>query len=311
VKSISENTWSGKSPYNRYFDFIAEKADRYSILLKCIEKLNLNPTIISVAGNRHIFIFPQGKKSLRASGGVFPFRNMSPYLLCAHYDRVEGSLGANDNSIAVFHLLNTASILTKSGIGQWIILFTDKEELNSDEGLEMQGSFTLAVKLKDWGLEKARIYNFDACGCGSVLILSTTTDDILKDNETPNIKNIKMKIRFLRDHALETANFLRFEKVLLAPTPFSDDAGFLRAGFAAQTVTILPVKEAVLYEALLRSRSDFTNIIISGKVKEPVEKRNLPETWRSLNSSLDKPARLTPEYFEQTVNFIVGLCKKS
>jgi hypothetical protein len=109
---------------------------------------------------------------------------------------------------------------------------------------------------------------------------------------------------------LETANLLRLDKVLLAPTPFSDDAGFLRAGFAAQTVTILPGEEAALYEDLLRSRSDFASLIISGKVKEPQEKRNLPETWRSLNSSLDKVTRLTPEYFAQTVNFIVELCKK-
>jgi hypothetical protein len=223
---------------------------------------------------------------------------------------VEGSQGANDNSIAVFHLLNAAAILAKRGIDQWIILFTDKEELNSDEGLEMQGSFTLAEKLKTWGLEKARIYNFDACGCGSVFILSATTDHILKDNEKPNIKNIRTKIRLLRDHALETANLLRLDKVLLAPTPFSDDAGFLRAGFAAQTVTILPVEEAASYESLLRSRSDFADIIISGKAKEPQEKRNLPETWRSLNSSLDKVTRLTPQYFEKTVNFIVELCKK-
>jgi hypothetical protein len=30
----------------------------------------------------------------------------------------------------------------------------------------------------------------------------------------------------------------------LPPTPFSDDAGFLRAGLAAQTITVLPAKEA-------------------------------------------------------------------
>ena len=310
MRLTAENAWSAKSPYEGYFDFIAEKADRYSILLECIEKLKFNPTVISVAGNSHIFIFPPGKKSLRSSGGVFPFRGMSPYLLCAHYDRVEGSQGANDNSIAVFHLLKAAAILAKLKIDQWIVVFTDKEELLCGQGLEMQGSFTLAEKLKTWGLEKARIYNFDACGCGSAFVLSTTTDHILKNNEKPNIKNIRTKIKNLRDHALETANLLRLKKILMAPTPFSDDVGFLRAGFAAQTVTMLPLEEANHYEALLRTRGDFADVIISGKVKEPKEKLNLPETWRSLNSSLDKSSRLTPQYFEQIVDFIVELCKK-
>ena len=309
MKTNADN-WSKGSPYDSYFKFIDENADRYTILLDCIDKLGLNSSVISIAGNRHIFIFPPGQKSLRDSRGVFPFSGMNPYLLSAHYDRAQGSQGANDNSIAVFLLLNAAIKFIRQRINHWIIVFTDKEELSSDESLEMQGSFTMAKKLKDWGLEKAQIYNFDACGCGSVFVLSTTTDHILKSSKKPNIQNIRKNILHLRDHALKTASLLRLEKILLAPTPFSDDVGFLRAGFAAQTITMLPSEEAAHYEAHIRSRSDFADLIISGKVKEPEEKRNLPETWRSLNSSLDKASRLTPEYFEQIVNFIVELCKE-
>jgi len=96
--------------------------------------------------------------------------------------------------------------------------------------------------------------------------------------------------------------------VLLAPTPFSDDVGFLRAGLAAQTVTMLPADEADQYEALLRSRPDFGNLIISGEIKKPAEYRRLPETWRRLNNAQDTPSRLTPQYFQTVVNFIVELC---
>jgi hypothetical protein len=306
----TEENWTAKSPYDRFFYFIADKVNRYAELMKTVEKLGFNSTVLAVAGNKHIFIFPHGQKSLRASRGVSPFKGQNPYLLCAHYDRVEGSQGANDNSIAVFHLLKAAMFFTKNSVENWIIVFTDKEELNPNESFEKQGAFTLAEKLRVWGLDNARIYNFDACGRGGAFTFSTTTDHILKNAENPSVVNIKNNVSRLRNHALSTANLMRLEKVLLAPTPFSDDVGFLRAGFASQTITMLPVEEATHYETILRNRSDFADLIISGKTKEPSERNNLPKTWHSLNSSMDKPSRLTPEYFGQTVNFIVELCKK-
>jgi len=297
--------WAQKKPYNLFFDFIAANADRYTILLKCIESLNLKSTVISIEEKRHIFIFPPKQKNLRTSGSLFPFSGLNPYLLCAHYDRVAGSPGANDNSIAVFHLLTAAYYLSLRGTDHWIIVFTDKEEIRPGERLEEQGSYSLAVKLKSWGLEKARIYNFDVCGAGNSFIISTTTDNILKTSDNPNIINVRNSIRNLRDHALETANNLRLNKVLLAPTLFSDDIGFLRAGLAAQTITILPENEADQFETLIRSRPEFADLIISGKVKEQNEYRRLPETWRVLNGPGDIPSRLTPEFFDLFVNFVL------
>jgi hypothetical protein len=314
-QSTNAPEWSKHSPYDRYFDFIAPNADRYAILTDHISSLKFNSTVISVEENRHIFIFPPGHKSLRAAGGVFPFRGKEPYLFSAHYDRVQGSPGANDNSIAVFHLLNAAITLAQKNIDNWIIVFTDKEELIAGEGFEKQGSFTMAKKIKSWGLEKAKIYNFDACGAGSVFIFSTTTDLILKsgsENDSySHLHKVRESTSSLRDHALETAENLRLDRVLLAPTPFSDDVGFLRAGLAAQTITMLPINEAEQYEALLRDRPDFGNLIISGEIKNPAEHRRLPETWRSLNNAQDTPLRLTPQYFETVVRFMAGLAHNS
>jgi len=302
--------WSKNIPYDRYFDFIAPAADRYAILIEHINKLNLNCAVFPIEGNRHIFIFPSLQKSLRSSGGVFPFKGANPLLFCAHYDRVEGSPGANDNSIAVFHLLSAAIILNRNKTDNWIIVFTDKEELAAGESFKEQGSYSLAQKLKSWGLEKCRIFNFDACGSGDSFIFSTTTDHLLKNSENENIINVRKSINKLRDRALNAADSLRLEKVLLAPTPFSDDAGFLRAGLAAQTVTTLPAGEAKLYEALLRENPKFADLIISGNVKEPQEYRRLPETWRNLNNANDTPQRLTPEFFELVVGFVLRLIKQ-
>ncbi|MCL2214647.1 MAG: M28 family metallopeptidase [Treponema sp.] len=316
MKTNKLEPWAQVSPYNRYFDFIADKADRYSILIEHAERLKLKTTVINIEGNRHIFIFPpritshsvQEQNSFRSADGFISFKGKSPYLLCAHYDRVSGSPGANDNSIAVFHLLKAATLLIQNNINNWIIVFTDKEELYLGEKLEDQGSFTLAKKIKSWGLGKARIYNFDSCGSGDVFIISTTTDHMLKDIERPNINQLRSIILQLRDHALVTVNRLRLDKVLLAPTPFSDDIGFLRAGLASQTITILPAQEAERYEVLLRNRSDFADEIILGRVNNPNEKRNLPETWCNINNVKDTPSRLTPETFEQVVQFITELC---
>jgi len=308
MKPIEESDWQKQSPYDRFSYFIALRIDRYKTLLTTIEKLGLNSTVINVSGNKHIFIFPPTLKSLRSTGGVFPFSGQNPIILSAHYDRVEGSPGANDNSIAVFHLLRVAQILAQRNIDKWIIIFTDKEELGPGESFEIQGSFTLAQKLKAWGLEKAKIYNFDACGNGDTFIFSTITDSVLKNSNSPNIAKVKTEIQNLRNHALKTTDSMRLDKVLLAPTPFCDDMGFLRAGYAAQTITILPSNEAVQFEEVLRKNPGFANLLISGEIKNSPERRNLPVTWKNMNNAGDTLSHLTPQFFKQVVNFIVELC---
>jgi len=307
MKQNENADWNKHSPYDRFAYFIASKVDRYKTLLTTIEKLSLNSFVISIGDNRHIFILPPDKKLPRLKGDLFPFAGESPYIFVAHYDRVAGSPGANDNSIAVFHLLNIANTLIKRGISQWIILFTDKEELKAGESFEKQGSFALGQKLKSWGLEKAKIFNFDSCGTGDTFIISTITDIILGDSDNPNITKLKDNIRLLRNHVLETAHNLRLEKVLLAPIPVCDDIGFLRAGLASQTITMLPNAEALQYGEILRKYPEFSKLLISGEIKTSPERRHLPTTWRNLNTPADTPDRLTPQYFEQIINYIIAL----
>jgi len=264
----------------------------------------LQSAVINIDINRHILIYPSGLKQSRMAQS----KNESPVMLSAHYDRVKNSPGANDNSIAVFLLLRAAFVLEQKQNKNWLVVFTDKEELATGESLEEQGSFKLGEKLKSFGLEKVRIFNFDVCGRGGTFVLSTTTDILLQDSQRPNLQKIKDAITNLRNRALDGAYKLRMDKILLAPTPFSDEIGFLRAGLAAQTVTMLPDSEASAYEAVLRTRADFARLIISGAVKDPQERRNLPQTWRTLNGEADVPSLLTPEHFEKVVEFAVELC---
>ena len=307
IKSSSRD-WTKLSPYHRFFDFIDLEADRYQVLLELIGELGLNSTVISIEGKRHFFIFPSGRAVKPSAGMSFPFRGQSPVILAAHYDRVPGSPGANDNSAAVFQLLKAAQKLGEQGTDYWIIIFTDKEELRAGETIRDQGSFSMAEKLRDWGLGDARVYIFDACGTGDTFIVSSSTDYLLKNDERPGIRKAKQLLGDLRNHALDTARFLRLKRVLLIPTPFSDDAGFLRAGLPAQTITMLPEREASAYATILRKRPEFAESLINGTARNTADRLLIPETWRLLNTPSDSYLCLTPEHYDSVVRYAAGLC---
>jgi hypothetical protein len=304
----AQKIWS-EFPWTRFADFIAPQADRFGILKSLTEDMNLNSVVISIKENRHFFVFPKGR-NIKAAGKGFPFRGQSPVILAAHYDRVPGSPGANDNSAAVFQLLKTVQRLENLGAAYWIVIFTDKEELQKGEGIQDQGAFTLAEKLRLWGLGDARVFIFDACGTGDTLIVSNATDYFFKNDERPGIRRTRQLIQALRDHALKTARQLHLDKVLLIPTSFSDDAGFLRAGIPAQTITTLPSGEAAPYAGLLRKHPEFAELLISGGITETADRLLIPETWRSINGPSDSRLRLTPESYDRIIRFAAELCRE-
>ena len=299
--------WTAQIPYNRFFDFIAPAADRFAVLLDHLQSLKLNTLVVSIEGNRHFFIFPAGTNLKLAPGTAFPYRGESPVVLTAHYDRVDGSPGANDNSIAVLMLVKAALRLGEINAGNWIIIFTDKEELRSGEGIREQGSYSLAKKLCRLGLENARLFNFDACGTGETLVFSRTADYLLEKNRKPSLRKTAQRMKVLREKGFHAAAKLQMGRVLSLPTPFSDDAGFLQGGIPAQTVTVLPAGEAMPLASLLRTRPGFADTIIAGTAPD---RRLIPETWRCINGPQDSHLRLTPENYDRVVRFAVELCRE-
>ena len=307
IKEVRE--WAAQSPNDRFFDFIAPEADRFAVLVEHIKSLGLNSVVIPVEGNRHFFIFPQGINLKFSAGDKFPFSGQSPTILTAHYDRMPGSPGANDNSAAIFQMLRVAVKLGGFGVGGWIIIFTDKEELQDGEGISDQGSFSLSKKIKQWGLNNANIFNFDVCGTGETFVISTTADYLLKNQTREGLQRARLKINGLREQALARARRLNLKNVLLLPMPFSDDAGFLQGGIPVQTITMLPATEATSFASLLRVRPNFADLVIAGPISNPADRRLVPETWRCINKPTDVPARLTPENYETLVKFAVELCR--
>ena len=286
-------------PWHRFKEFISPQADRFAVLKECLEEAALNYNVLEIAGNRHfIAASPQPENKLL---------HRTPSILVAHYDRAEGSPGANDNSAGVFLLLETAVKLKNSDAKNWVVIFTDKEELKSGESISAQGAYTLALGFKNLKMEKSKIFCFDACGAGDTLVISTTADYLLKkDGGGEKLQKAVMELQKL---ALGTARNLGMKKVLLAPTPFSDDAGFLRAGLAAQTITMLPSSECIQLVAALRKNPDLAGALINAELRKNNRVKSIPETWRSLNSPSDSYLRLTPEHFRTVIRFAEALCR--
>jgi len=287
-------------PWQRFKEFISPHADRFRILKESLEETKLDYTVLEIAGNRHIVVTPP------LSMEQFPQRRPPPVLV-AHYDRAPGSPGANDNSAGVFLLLEAAIKLKNSAAANWVVIFTDKEELKSGEGIAAQGAYTLALGFKNLKMEKSKIFCFDACGVGDTLVISTTADHLLK--KEAGGKKLQKAVLALQKTALGTARDLGLAKVLLAPTPFSDDAGFLRAGLAAQTITMLPSAECIGLAAALRKSADLADTLINATFSKDNRAAAIPETWRSLNSPSDSYLRLTPEHFRTVLRFAQALCR--
>ncbi|MDR0720465.1 MAG: Zn-dependent exopeptidase M28 [Treponema sp.] len=285
--------------WGRFREFIALGTDRFSFLEKILKDTELEYKVAAIAGNRHFFISPPRRDD------VLPRRQ--PVILSAHYDRASGSPGANDNSAGVFLLIETAMRLRSEKENNWIIILTDKEELEEGESILKQGSYTLAEGFKTSRMQNARIFSFDACGTGDTLIISTTAEHLLT-GESPGMTKLKAQVMELQKTALETVRELRMEKVLLMPTPFSDDAGFLRAGMAAQTITMLPREEAARLISALRKKPSIAGDLVSRKNEKIRLQPFYPETWRCMNTPSDSHLRLTPKNYPGVIRFARGLC---
>ena len=299
---MENEIWQGL-PWEYFTKFISLRADRFAILEEILKKARLDFNILDIAGNRHIFIY---KEPLKRRMDIPP---PGPgIILTAHYDRYEGSPGANDNSAGVFILLETAMNLKKKGIKNWGIIFTDKEELKPGEGILKQGSYSLANMIKTMGMGNSKIYCFDVCGTGDSLLVSSTLDYLLR-REGKGLRTQK-SLNELRKNALNTAAEIKSLKAYMVPAPFSDDAGFFRAGIAAQTITMLPFKEYNRLSMELLGSPECIEVLVNAELWHNAKNNFIPETWRILNSSKDNIRRLTPEYYPLVRNFAEALCIK-
>lgn len=253
-------------------DFIAPDCNRAAFIQNYLKAAGLEAPILQMEGKNHIYVkFPQSQYN-----SMFRIKTV-----IAHYDRFPGSPGANDNSAAVFCLLEWAAKLARLASPAFHnirLTFTDGEELGAAGGVAEQGAFPLAQVFRRLGITNDDIFVFDCMGRGDVPILTQT------------ILPPKTSARFVKDFSTleqRAASLLQASangRWFSLPCNYSDNASFIANGIPAVAITMLPSAEVT---AATRGEN--------------------PLTWRLLHTAGDNLASLTPQSFEIFHNILNNL----
>lgn len=244
-----------------FLAFLTEDCDRKAYIQQFLEQNGVDSAILSLAGKNHIYVkFPQNQYD-----SMFKIKTV-----IAHYDRVEGSPGANDNSAAVFCIMNWAVRLSKMNFAHNVrIIFTDGEELG-ENGIQEQGAFELAKVYKKLGITDEEIYVFDSMGRGNVpIICQYDLPPAMDKTFLSHLNSLENKVTRL----LSSACNGRYFKL---KCNYSDNASFLVNGIPSVAVTMLP----------------------SGEVENYVKNGEIPLTWRKFHTKDDDFLSLDSESFD-------------
>ena len=281
--------------WDKLKEFCSTDCDRFAFLQKYLQEAGLNTRILESSGSRNIFLdFPQDQYG----SGV------QIKVLTAHYDRTPQSPGANDNSAAVFQLADLAVRLLRRGRKHnTLIIFTDHEEITEDNpSVRTQGAYKLGSYLHRWLKSESTqfaFFNFDLCGIGDTLILSTANETLLEKKGLAGTP-IYRRTRELRETAMDVMGRVRECPFFALETPFSDNIGLLLNGFPSVLITMLPYQEAVQYRSRYRMLSDelkrsgdlsgtpdFLQNSTAGVLREKI-RDIIPRTWERMHCEDDR-----------------------
>lgn len=253
-----------------FSDFIAPDCDRLSFIQKFLNSVGLDTAVLQMQGKNHIYVkFPQSQYNPQ-------FRIKT---VIAHYDRI--GIGANDNSAAVFSLMQWAGqlnqIFSKGGFHNVRLIFTDGEELGQ-EGVSSQGAFPLAQLFRKLGIINDDIYVFDCMGRGDVPVLTETR---LPKGVSKKFAEAFTALEVRAQNLIQTASG---GKWFCLSCNYSDNASFIANGIPAVAITILP--------------SEDVSIALKG---------GQPESWKKFHTPADNLESLTPQAFELTASILRGL----
>ena len=275
-----------------FSDYVADGCDRCSFIRSYLARRGVESVVLPVAGKNHVYV-------------KFPTSQYNPQFriktVIAHYDRVPGSPGANDNSAANFCLMDWAERLaSRFDFHNIRLLFSDGEEFASGS-VASQGAFSLASLFKRLGITNDDVYVFDCMGRGTIPILRKTVLPLAVPY------TLRMRFAALEDRAEALLRRSTSRRWLTLPFAYSDNAGFIAYGIPAVAVTMLPEDEADKYFAALIKEKSLENYIVNHTVdakSDAEEKEKLlklqamvPETWKLINTENDTERTLTPESF--------------
>lgn len=242
---------------------------------------------------------------------VRPGKAKAGCLLVAHYDRVELSPGALDNSCACLQLASFAAREAARAAAPgsaaargspFLFAFTDAEEspglsgiaagshgggAGSPGGAASQGSFALAKAfVSALSREQASVrgaFVLDVTGRGQRLLLSTSPIKLLERNGLGS-SSAASGYRGLLELARRAASLAGLEPPLEAELPWSDDLGLTLGGLPSLALSLLPKREAEMLAAGQR-----------------------PPTWELLHSPEDRPELAEEASFDVMGRFLDAL----
>lgn len=274
--------------------FISRQCNRADFIQSWLKSHGVDSARIVIEGKNHILV-------------QFESRFYNPRFriktVVAHHDRVEGSPGANDNSAAVWQLMNWAVHLKNyPDFHNVRIFFTDGEELGTNTGVMEQGAFGIANTFQRLGI-KDDVFVFDACGRGEVPVLARLN----LGPQTPS-----SFVKTASDLYVRTLQILKTaspQKWMTLPAAYSDNASFLACGIPAVAITMLPSDEASLYAMQVSQNESLeSNVLNRSNVRDKGSRENfkdlLPLTWRLFHSEKDNEESLTAESFGVMENIL-------
>ena len=286
--------------------FIAPDCDRRQFILDMLKDFGVPAVPLSLEGAHHILVkFPPTAYN--------PQYKMKTVL--AHYDRVDTSPGANDNSAAVFQIIYWARRLLRfPSFHNVQIIFSDGEEMGGSEGVSEQGAFGIATKFRSLGLTQQDVYAFDCCGRGDFVILSQA-------GKGKGSISFQRQFNSLVERTEDLIKSVAGRKWAPLPVPYSDNAGFLACGIPAVAITLLPAQEVVSYLRELKQHPGLQAAVMKSSQGQDVGARKIkplepyqvqekrPMTWRLLHTEYDNLASLTPESFPLMEALLDALAK--
>lgn len=282
-----------------FAEYLKPNTNRADFIQNYLLERGVNTAVISVEGKKHIYV----RFEPSAYSATFRIKTV-----LSHYDIVQNSPGANDNSSGSFALMEFAVRLSKmKGVHNMRIFFTDGEELG-EGGVESQGAYNLARLLKRLGIKNEDVFVFDCVGRGTVPILAKS---VLPLGTPLSFARSYEELKTRAENILRDATAPVGGRWLCLPVSYSDNAGFLACGIPCVALTMLPGDEASDYLYALQKNPLLEDFVLNHNAHNTIKSEDvsilqekLPTTWKLLHTPKDSLETLSSESFTLTARIL-------
>ena len=222
---------------SEFSKFIQIDCDRKDFIQKYLQRYGIDSAVIKIEEYGHVYNHILVNFPLTHYDKAYKIKTV-----IAHYDRVLNTPGANDNSAAVYSMLEWAVRLKnyadKGNCHNIRLILSDGEELG-EMGVTTQGAYCLASLFRKLRIINDDIYVFDCMGRGTIPIL---TETVLPSRISKDFLDSYRNLERRAQQLLRSACGKEWYSI---PCNYSDNAGFIANGIPAVAITLLPKNEII------------------------------------------------------------------